>query len=291
MADSEKKMMRRRLAGSYVSSVVSIALVLLLLGAAALLLGAARSVTDYFKESMQMSVILKQGVDEQAADLYREKIDVLPFVKSSRTVSREEGTREMQEMLGEDFLSVFKTAPIPVSVEVSLKAAWVCADSLDMVRTALADPVVDEISYQQSLIEKLGQNVGRISVVLGVFILLLLFVSFVLIGNTVRLDVYSRRFTIHTMAMVGATRAFIRRPFLARSVLQGLAAAVLGMALLAGALYLLWRSFPAFGNVMSPLLLVGVALGLTLTGVLICIVSTAVVVNGIVSLEKGKLYY
>ena len=284
-------MMKRRLVGSYISSVVSIALVLLLVGAALLLVGAAGSVADYFKESMQVSVILRQDVDEAAAESYRARIDSLPCVRRSRVVTREEGIREMKEMLGEDFLNVFQTAPIPVSVELSLKAAYVSADSLGVVKQALSDPVVEDIDWQQSMMEALGSNIAKISVVLGLFILLLLFISFVLIGNTVRLDVFSRRFTIRTMKMVGATRAFIRRPFIGRAVLQGLAASLLGLALLAGVCWLVLRGFPGAASVAGPALLGGTAAALVVLGVVICVVSTWLVVNNLLSLRKDRFYF
>ncbi len=291
MADREKKIMRRRLAGSYVSSVVSIALVLFLLGLAALLVGGAGSISDYFKESVRVSVILRQNVDEPAAEAYCGSIEALPCVKDARVVSREEGIREMKEMLGEDFLSVFQTAPIPISVDVSLKAAYVSSDSVAVVRKALSAPEVDEIEYQESMVEMLNSNIRRISLVLGVFIVLLLFISTVLIAGTVRLDVFTRRFNIHTMKMVGATRAFIRRPFLGRAVLQGLASAAVAIAALAAVVLVLMRSFPAAGGMFSPFMLAAVGVGVAVCGVLICVVSTWFVVNNLVSLRKDQLYF
>ena len=291
MADKEKKMMRRRLAGSYLSSVVSIALVLFLVGIAALLAGVAGGVADYFKENLHISVILKQDVDEVRAGAYESRITALPCVRDARVISREEGSAQMKEMLGEDFLNVFPSSPIPVSVEVALNAEYVCSDSLDVVRAALSDPLVDEIDWQQSMIDALNANIGKLTIVLGFFILLLLFISFVLIGNTVRLDVFARRFSIHTMKMVGATRAFIRRPFIGRAVLQGLAAALLGIAGVAALVVLAMRSIPQASSILTPELLAVTAAGLVLLGVLICVVSTWFVVNKLVSLKRGQLYY
>ena len=215
MSKEENKIIRRRLRNAYASSIISISMVLLLIGVAALLIVNARSVSDYFKENMQLSVLLRQDVTEDQAREYGKSVEALPFIKSTHLVTREEGAAELEEMLGKDFLSVFETSPVPLSIDISLKADYVSADSVAIVRKVLeASPLVEEVEYQQTLVETLNENLAKISVVLSVFILLMLFISFVLINNTVRLNVFSRRFTIHTMQLVGATRAFIRRPFM-----------------------------------------------------------------------------
>ena len=292
MAKEENKIIRRRLRNAYASSIISISLVLLLIGVAALLIVNARSVSDYFKENMQLSVLLKQDVTEQQAQGYQKSVESFPFIKSTHLVTREEGTAELEEMLGKDFLSVFETSPVPLSLEISLKADYVSADSVAFVRRALAaSPLVEEVEYQQTLVETLNENLARISLVLGVFILLMLFISFVLINNTVRLNVFSRRFTVHTMQLVGATRAFIRRPFMRGAVVQGLLSSVLALAVLIGVLALLRRSFPQLFSVFDTRSLLIVAGTVVACGVLICVLSTYFVVNKLVSLDKDQLYY
>ena len=223
MAKEENKIIRRRLRNAYASSIISISLVLLLIGIAALLIVNARSVSDYFKENMQLSVILKPDVSDEDALSYQKSVETLPFIKGTRLVTREEGAAELAGMLGDDFLSVFETSPVPVSLEITLQADYVAPDSVAFVRRTLsASDKVEEVEYQQSLVETLNANLAKISLVLGVFILLMLFISFVLINNTVRLGVFSRRFTVHTMQLVGATRRFIRKPFMNGALLQGL---------------------------------------------------------------------
>jgi cell division transport system permease protein len=292
MAKEENKIIRRRLRNAYASSIISISLVLLLIGVAALLIVNARSVSDYFKENLQLSVILKQdATDQQAAD-YKKSIETMPFIKGTRLVTREEGTEELSKMLGDDFLSVFETSPVPISLEITLKGDYISPDSVAFVRRALgASPVVEEVDYQQTLVEALSSNLAKISLVLGVFILLMLFISFVLINNTVRLNVFSRRFTIHTMQLVGATRRFIRRPFMNGALVQGLVSSVLALLVLAGVLALLRRSFPQLFYVFETRSLLIVAGVVVACGVLICMVSTYFVVNKLVSLDKDKLYY
>ena len=284
--------MRRRLANAYLSAVISISLVLLLVGVASLLLVNARSVSDYFKENMQISVLLKPEIDDSQAFAFQAELVSLPYVHSTRFISREEGTEEMKAMLGEDFLSVFETSPIPSSLELTLQAEYVSADSLEMVKTYLLESsLVDEVDYQQSLIETLNENLGKISLLLGVFIVLLLFISFVLINNTVRLNVFARRFTIHTMKMVGATRSFIRSPFMVQAVFQGLFAAFLAIILLLVGLFFLRRSFEQLFQIFQLRMLL-LTMGIVIvSGVLICVVSTYFVVNNLISLKRGELYY
>ena len=149
-----KKMMRRRLANAYLSSIISISLVLLLIGLAGMLMVNANSVSNYFRENMQVSVMFKQAVTEDVALEYKADLDKHRFVKSSLFVSKEQGGRGMAEMLGEDFLDVFEVSPIPVSIDVTLSADYVSADSLEVVRSEIEkSPLVDEIVYQSSLVD------------------------------------------------------------------------------------------------------------------------------------------
>ncbi|MBQ6556262.1 MAG: permease-like cell division protein FtsX [Bacteroidales bacterium] len=292
MAKEENKIIRRRLRNAYASSIISISLVLLLIGIAALLIVNARSVSDYFKENMQLSVILKPDVSDEDALSYQKSVETLPFIKGTRLVTREEGAAELAGMLGDDFLSVFETSPVPVSLEITLQADYVAPDSVAFVRRTLsASDKVEEVEYQQSLVETLNANLAKISLVLGVFILLMLFISFVLINNTVRLGVFSRRFTVHTMQLVGATRRFIRKPFMNGALLQGLVSSVLALVALAGVLALLRRSFPQMFAVIELRSLLIVAGTVIVCGVAICLLSTYLVVNKLVSLDKDRLYY
>lgn len=292
MGKTDNKIMRRRLANAYLSSIISISLVLLLVGIAGMLLVNAKSVSDYFKENMQVSVMMKQGVDEDAARSFNESLMSERFIKETQFVSREQGQREMAELLGEDFLDVFETSPIPVSIDVTLNAGYVSADSLEVVKSEIsASPLVDEVVYQSSLVDALNANLGKISAVLGVFIALLLFISFVLINNTVRLNVFARRFTIHTMKLVGATRSFIRAPFLVQAVFQGVFAAFLANMVLVAMLFFLRNGFQQLFEIFRLELLL-VVMGIVLvSGLAICLISTYFVVGKLVSLKKDELYY
>ena len=170
--------MRRRLVSAWISTVISLSLVLLLVGVGTLLLVNAKAVTDYFKENMQVSVLLKEQVTEEDGLAYESKISALPGVRATRFVSREEGVEEMSNLLGRDFLDVFETAPVPVSIDVSLEAAYVQADSLKMMREILSEsPLVEEVNYQTSLVDALNANLAKISIALLVLVRKMRYVS------------------------------------------------------------------------------------------------------------------
>ena len=291
MQNLSNRLVRRRLFGAWVSTVISISLVLLLVGVASILLLNARSVSDYFKENLQVSVLMKQDVTEEQALAYQSSLAGMPGVKATTFISREQGIEEMAQMLGRDFLDVFSTAPVPVSIDVNLEAAYVSPDSLEVVKKALsASPLVEEVVYQTSLVEALNANLQKIGLVLGVLILLLLFISFVLIGNMVRLNVFSRRFTIHTMQLVGATRGFIRAPFIGQSALQGLFAALVAILLLVGGLFILRKEFVQLFEIFRLDTLLATMGIVIVSGVLICVVSTWIVVGRLVRFDRDQLY-
>lgn len=284
--------MKRRLANAYLSSVISISLVLLLVGLASMLLVNAKGVSNYFKENMQVTVMMKQNVTEEEAVEFQDVLDGERFIGSTTLVTREQGRREMEDLLGEDFLDIFETSPIPVSIEVTLKADYVSVDSLEVVKEAIsASDLVDEVEYQSSLVDALNANLNRISMIMGVFIALLLFISYVLINNTVRLNVFSRRFTIHTMKLVGATRSFIRAPFLVQAAFQGVFSAFIAIIALVGILYFMRSEFEQLFEIFRLDLLLTVMAIVLVSGLVICMTSTWFVVNRLVSLRKDDLYY
>ncbi len=291
MPSSNNSVTKRRLASSWISTVISLSLVLLLVGIGSMLLVNARAVSDYFKENLQVEVLMKDFVEEEEASAYEKGIEAIPGVRATRLVTRDEGMEEMSQMLGRDFLDVFETAPVPVSVEVSLEAAYVSADSLAVIKDLLADsPLVDEVVYQTSLVDALNQNLGKITMGLAVLVAVLLFISFVLMANTVRLDLFSRRFSIHTMQLVGATRAFIRAPFVGRAALQGLFAALIAILLLLGGLFFLKGEFSQLFSIFTLESLLEVMGIMLVSGVFICCISTYFMVNRLVAYNRDLIY-
>ena len=292
MSKGENKIMRRRLANAYLSSVISISLVLLLVGVASMLLVNARSVSDYFKENMQVSVLMKDSVPEEKAVAFSESLLEERYIKTATFISKEQGQAELAELLGEDFVEIFETSPVPASVEITLDADYVSSDSLEVVKEEISkSSLVAEVNDQGSLVDALNANLSKISLILAFFIGLMLFISYVLINNTVRLNVYARRFTIHTMQLVGATRSFIRAPFLVQSAFQGVFSAFIAIMALIVILFFLRSGFEQLFEIFRLDLLLLVMGIVIVSGLVICVTSTYFVVNKLVSLKKAELYY
>lgn len=291
MSRKQNKIIRRRLAGSYLSSVLSISLVLLLVGAAAFLAFNASAVGAYFREHIHVTVILKKDTPARQAVAYQRQIENEKFVKSTHYVSVQEGEMELREMLGEDFLDVFETSPVPSSVEVTVHAEYMNEDSLLVVHKRLSDsPIVEEVDCRAPLVESIGSSMRKAGLVLLPVLLLLGFISAVLIANTVRLNLYANRFTIHTMQLVGASRSFIARPYVRRSVVQGLIGALIALGLLALGVFLVWKSHPDIYEIFSVTAFAGTAVTVIACGVLLCRISSRAVVGKIVRLDNDELY-
>lgn len=283
--------MRRRLVTAWISTVISLSLVLLLVGVGTLLVINAREVGDYFKENLQVNVLLKEQVTEEEALRYESKIAAIPGVRATHYISREQGKEEMTRLLGKDFLTVFEQAPIPISIDVNLEAPYVQADSLQILKARLSESaLVDEVVYQTSLVDALNENLRKISLALTIMVAVLLFISFVLIGNTVRLDLFNRRFSIHTMHLVGATRAYIRRPFVGRAALQGLFAALIAILLLVGGLFVLRDEFAQLFKIFTLDSLLYTMAVMMLVGLTVSTFSTFLVVSRLVGYNRDQLY-
>ena len=228
MKRRENKIVVRRLIQSYLSSVISITLVLLLVGIGGVLAVNAKSVSDYFKENIRLSVIFEQNTTEVQARQIMNLLKGKPYVKELKFISKEQGAQEMKSVLGDDFMDVFDLNPIPLSIDMYVRSDYVESDSLSKIKSEiLLNPGIKEVVFQESLIETISENIEQIGIILIVFIVLLLFISFVLINNTVRLNVFSKRFNIHTMKLVGAKKSFIRKPFLIQGIYQGLISGII----------------------------------------------------------------
>ncbi|HPW78162.1 MAG: Cell division protein FtsX [Bacteroidetes bacterium ADurb.Bin037] len=296
MAQQEKNIISQQLVQSYLSSVVSISLVLLLIGITGFLAVNARTVSDYFKEHLGVSVILSQETSDADSTLIVKQILATKYVrdavKDAAFISKDQGAAEMAQLLGSDFLDIFEYNPLPASVELSLNADYVHNDSIARMGTYLSKfPFVEEVSYQAPLISLINKNLRNIGIVLGVIILILLVISFALIHNTIRLSVYARRFTIYTMRLVGATKRFIRKPFMLQAFIQGFISSLIAILLLMGVLYLLQREFPGILMLITPNMFLIVIGAMIVIGVLLCRLSTYFVVNRVVKLKASAFYY
>ena len=292
MTKKGKNIVHKRLIRSYITSATSISLVLVLVASLAVFAAHAGVVARWFKENMSVSVLLKQSTSEKEGRALAEELSKRPYVKESRFVTKEEGAEDMKALLGEDFLSVFESSPIPISIDLKLNGDFITSDSLEVVKAALLENrFVEEVVYQESLVDALNANLRRISLVVGVVILLLLLISFALIGNTVRLNIYARRFTIHTMSLVGARRSFIARPFVAQAVVLGAVSGLIASGLLSGLIRYLSRDSDLLTMILDMRLVWAVLAGTVLLGILLCVLSTLFVVRKVAYLTKDDLYY
>ncbi len=283
---------KTKLRSSYLTLVVSVSLVLFLLGVLGLVLINAKELSDYFRESLSFSVMLNDEAKEADIRMLQKDLDGKLYVKSTEYVSKEEAAAKMKEELGEDFINFLGDNPLPPSIDVYLYANYTSPDSVAKIeKYVLEYPFVKEVYYQESLLFLINENVRKISFFLVVISSFLFLIALTIINNTIRLSVYSRRFLIRTMQIVGATRAFIRRPFLIQSAFHGLMAALLAMGLLMGLLYLIEKEFLMMFTFESTNLLILLGISLIVTGVLINIISTFLSVNRYLSISEDKLYY
>jgi cell division transport system permease protein len=282
---------KAKLGGSYLTLVISVSLVLFLLGILGLVIINAKELSDYFRESLTFSVILDEDAREADIRMLQKDLDAKPSVKSTEYVSKDEAAAKMKEDMGEDFISFLGDNPLPPSIDVYLFAGYTNRDSVvKFEKYILEYPFVKEVWYEDSLLFLINENVRKISLFLLIISLFLFLIAVTIINNTIRLAIYSKRFLIRTMQLVGATRAFIRKPFLIRSVYHGVLAALTAMLLLMGLLYLIEKEFLMLFSFESTRLLALLGILLIIAGILINLVSTYLSVNRYLDISEDKLY-
>lgn len=292
MASMDEVYSKRRYQSSYVTTVVSITLVLLMLGVLAIIVMQAQRLSDYVKENIGFRIYLKENAKE--ADIYRLQkfLDAAAFVKSTEYITPEEAAEELSAELGEDFISFLGYNPLPPSIDLRIKALYANVDSLAKIESIiLSDQNVKEVFYQKSLVHLINKNIRRISLFLLSFSVLLLFIAVALINNTIRLSVYSRRFIIRTMKLVGATQAFIGRPFIWKGILQGVYSALMAIVLLALILYFSRRELPELIDLYDLRLYLSLFGFVILVGILLSWFSTYFAVRKYIRMGEDELYY
>ena len=276
---------------SYLTLVVSVSLVLFLLGILGMVLINARQLSDYFRESLSFTIMLKEDAREADIRMLQKELDAKPYVKQTEYVSKDEAAVKLQEELGEDFLDFLGYNPLMPTIDVYLLADFTHPDSVIKIEKLITEyPVVDEVYYQESILNLINENVRKISVFLLTISALLFLIAVTIINNTIRLSIYSKRFLIRTMQLVGATRAFIRKPFLIRSIYHGILAALIALLLLLGLLYLIEREFLMLFTFENTRLLLILGVFLVAAGILINVVSTYLSVNRYLVISEDKLY-
>jgi cell division transport system permease protein len=281
-----------KLRSSYLTLVVSVSLVLFLLGVLGLVLINAKELSDYLRESLSFSIMFDDEAKEPDIRMLQKDLDAKPYVKSTEYVSKDAAAAKMKKDLGEDFISFLGDNPLPPSIDVYLYAGFTNPDSVAKIEKYVREyPFVKEVLVQESLLFLINDNVRKISLFLLVISTFLFLIALTIINNTIRLSIYSRRFLIRTMQLVGATRGFIRRPFLVQSAVHGLLAALVAMSLLMGLLYLIEKQFFLMFSFESTYLLLLLGISIVITGILINIISTFFSVNRYLSISEDKLYF
>ncbi|MCF8224041.1 MAG: permease-like cell division protein FtsX [Bacteroidales bacterium] len=292
MAKYQEGISKGRLRSSYFTQIVSISLVLFLLGLLGFVLINARELSDYFRESLSFSVMLDEDSKEADIRMLQKDLDAKQFVKSTEYISKEQAAEKLREELGEDFLSFMGYNPLLPSIDVYLFADYTHPDSvLNIERYLMEYDAVNEVYFQESFLHLINENVSKISAILLVFSGLLLFISLTIINNTIRISVYSKRFLIRTMQLVGATGSFIRKPFLWRSVIHGIIAALFSIILLMSILYFVEQEYYLLFSLQDIGLLLSLFGGIVIIGIFINLISTFFSVNKYLGISEDKLYY
>ncbi|NNK74711.1 MAG: ABC transporter permease [Maribacter sp.] len=292
MGKSFERYQKRKLISSYFSVVLSIGLVLFLLGILGLLVLNTKKMADHFKEQITISVFLKENAKEVEVDQLQKSLAMAEYTKVATYVSKEEAAELHSEEIGENFIDFLGYNPLKNSIDVQLNADFVSPEQIEVIATEISKKnYVDEVSYDKPLVGLLSDNVKKISFWILVASAIFTFIAVLLINSSIRLSIYSKRFIIKTMQMVGATKIFIRRPFLWTNIKLGMLGAVIALLALGAALFYLNNNFPELNLFQDSTLLILLFLGVFVLGVLISLISTYFATQRFLNLRTDELYY
>lgn len=292
MSTSFEKYNKRRLRSSYFSVIISISLVLFLLGFLGLMVLNTKNVANYFKEKAAITLFLKKDLKKESIHNLQGAIDKQDFTKSTQFISKEEAAEIYKKENGEDFMDFLGYNPLQNAIDIYVKADYVTEDKMAEIENKYKDnQFVSTVSYDKPLIGLLTKNVNQISLFILIFSGLSTLIVVVLINSSIRLSVYAKRFTIKTMQMVGATKRFIRRPFIWSSVKLGIIGAIVAIIELAIVVYYLNVYFPEFGFIEDKVALLSLFGGIFLIGILITWFSTYFATQRFLNLRTDELYY
>lgn len=292
MKAPKPRKLKKRVFRSWLTSTVSISLVLLMLGALLVILANAGRLSDYVREQIGFTLVLNEELKEADVTRLQKALESADYVKSARYIDKKTAARELTEELGEDFTDFLGFNPLFASMDVKLFASYTNSDSLLVIeKEFLKHPQVKEVYYQKDLLAVINENVRKISLFLLVVSALTGFIFVSLINNTIRISIYSERFTINTMQLVGATRSFVRKPFLRRGLSLGISGALVANALLFSVIFSFRKELggiidPADLKVLVPLFLLVILLGMAISWI-----STWFAVNKFLKLKFDELFY
>lgn len=292
MSSSFEKHQKRRLISSYFSVVISISLVLFLLGLLGMLVLNAKTISNNFKEKVVLTIYLNDTAKQVEIEQLQKSLSLSQYVKNANYVSKEDAADFMKGEYGEEFLDDVGYNPLQNSIDVNLKADFVTSRRLDSISEVnLNKKFVDDVRYDKDLVSMMNSNVKRISfwvlIISGLFTL----IAVLLINSSIRLAVYAKRFTIKTMQMVGATKQFIRRPFVLRSIRLGIIGAIIALIGMGIVLYYVNQTFPELNLLNDQMLLAGLFAGIFLLGIVITWLSTHFATQRFLNLKTDQLYY
>ncbi len=291
MQKVDNKITKRRLRSSYITSIVSISLVLFLLGLIGLLVLNTKKISDYVKENLKFTVYLKDNIREVDILRIQKNLDLKHYVKETKYITKEQAAVEFQKELGENFIDFLGFNPLIPSIDVRLYAEYANSDSITIIKKDLRKfSQIDEVYYQESLIHLVNKNLRKISIFILIISGLLFLVAVTLINNTIRLSIYSKRFIIRTMQIVGANNSFILRPFLYKSALHGSLGALIAIGMLTGMIYLIQNEMESIINFQDFRLLGFLFIIVLLIGIAISWISTYFAVNRYLNIKTDYLY-
>ncbi|MDB2675573.1 permease-like cell division protein FtsX [Flavobacteriales bacterium] len=292
MKQAQERHIKRKLRTSSLSTMLSISLVLLMLGCMGFIYINTNRLTNYIKENVGLSLILNDNIKKVDRFQLQKNLDASPWVKSSRFVSKDEAAKILESDLGEDFISFLGFNPLSASIEVFLNAEYASDQNFNALKKEIeGNEIVKEIIIQKDLIDSINSNVRKLTLILVSFSVLLLIVAIALINNTIRLTVYSKRFIIRTMKLVGATNSFVRKPFLKSGIVQGVFSGLIGVLLLISVLFSLHKEMPELLVLQDMYTIVLIFVGIIAFGVLMSVVVTNIAVGKYLKMNENDLYH
>lgn len=287
-----KKIKSTSFFNSRLTSMFSVALVLFLLGSIFLLARIGDTLSSYVKESISFSIVLKENAKQADIDRLQKRLAKEDFVKSTLFISKEQAAKELEAEIGENPETFLGFNPLSSTIEIKLNSEYANPDSLAVIEQQIkTDTQIEDLLYRKDMMQIVNENVKRMGIILLGLAAILSIISFALINNTIRLHIYSKRFLIHTMKLVGATPGFIRRPFIRQNLANGFMAGLLALAMLAGALYYANIEIPGLQGVLTPELLIETAIIVIGAGMLLTTIATWCAVNKYIKMKFDKLYY
>lgn len=291
MSSNPEKYAKRRAQTSAFSTIIGISLVLFMLGILAVLILNARKLSTYVKENIRVEVFLNTDMTEGQVTKLKKEIDAMPYSRSTAYISKEEAAEQLTADLGEDFMDFLDYNPLPGLIDLTLHSSYANPDSIAKIAESLEDSQgVDEVVYSPNLIRQINRNINKIGVVILAFSVLLLLIAIALINNTIRLTIYSKRFVIRSMQLVGAKGGFIQRPFILNGILQGLYSGFIAILLIMAIMFAMRREIPDFFEFNDLVMFVKLFGLVAVLGMIISGISTLFAVRRYLRMDATKIY-